>query len=372
MFSKFVPGSTIDSKFAQADKNYHQPHPDITPVIFVRMKGARRHSYNDHGRVDKKSMVVNVKTKVKKWKRLLPNKKQNNVRIPPWHSQLKEKEGSDPDEYEEQYPEFYGAPMYGSETAPDIYEDFKQKPAVDPDPIQTSTSDSSIDSSISKKNVAENIQWKSLTRTLSEILAPTYAMFASKIQQPTPAALLPDKKDEENGNPILKRSLTVKEYILQKLEPGDDERALLQAITETISPRKNASVLGLQESKESNTPPLPVSTMPHIQTAISVPADHYPLISSKSFLDESAGSSFPDESAGSRELEQQPEPVWSCPRCKSIIMTPASSSLTFIKRSVTVNPDIFRRDSSRKYEIEKTRSEKRRKKLREFLNPETM
>lgn len=235
--------------------------------------------------------------------------------------------------------------MYESEKAPDIYRDFKQKPGIDPDLIQPSTSDFSIDSandsSISKKNDANDMQWKSsLTRTFSEILMPAYAMFAFKIQQSTPADILQDKKNE-NGNQILKRSLTVKEYILQKLEPGDDEKALLQAITETISPRKNTNALGLLESKESDTPPLPVSTMPHIRTATSVPADHYPLISSKSDQDESA--SF-------KESEQQSESMWSCPRCKSII-TPANSSCTFIKRSVTVDPDVYRRESSRKCNV---------------------
>lgn len=75
------------------------------------MKRAGRYSYDDRGREDKKSMVVNMKMKVKKWKIFMRSKKHENVGGVPslWDSQVKEKD-SDPDEYEEQYPEFYGAP----------------------------------------------------------------------------------------------------------------------------------------------------------------------------------------------------------------------------------------------------------------------
>ncbi|KAL1552899.1 hypothetical protein AAHA92_13641 [Salvia divinorum] len=41
------------------------------------------------------------------------------------------------------------------------------------------------------------------------------------------------------------KGVSVKEYFLSKLEPGDDERALSQAITEAISPRKSAGDTGV-------------------------------------------------------------------------------------------------------------------------------
>ncbi|XP_047970857.1 uncharacterized protein LOC125214043 [Salvia hispanica] len=41
------------------------------------------------------------------------------------------------------------------------------------------------------------------------------------------------------------KGVSVKEYFLSKLEPGDDERALSQAITEAISPRKSTGETGV-------------------------------------------------------------------------------------------------------------------------------
>ncbi|KAL1545045.1 hypothetical protein AAHA92_21817 [Salvia divinorum] len=50
------------------------------------------------------------------------------------------------------------------------------------------------------------------------------------------------------------RGVSVKEFILNKLEPGEDERALSQAITEAISPRKSTGETGVVDKvKEAIT-----------------------------------------------------------------------------------------------------------------------
>ncbi|CAL5388710.1 unnamed protein product [Camellia sinensis] len=43
------------------------------------------------------------------------------------------------------------------------------------------------------------------------------------------------------------KGVSVKEYLMQKLEPGEDDRALSQAITDAISPRKTRGELGVVE-----------------------------------------------------------------------------------------------------------------------------
>ncbi|XP_042002176.1 uncharacterized protein LOC121751494 [Salvia splendens] len=53
-------------------------------------------------------------------------------------------------------------------------------------------------------------------------------------------------KQGSTGSPqTYDKGVSVKEYFLSKLEPGDDERALSQAITEAISPRKSNGETGM-------------------------------------------------------------------------------------------------------------------------------
>ncbi|KAL6967578.1 hypothetical protein U1Q18_033385 [Sarracenia purpurea var. burkii] len=50
------------------------------------------------------------------------------------------------------------------------------------------------------------------------------------------------------------KGVSVKEYLMQKLEPGEDERALSQVITEAISPKKAPGDVGVVEKvKEAVT-----------------------------------------------------------------------------------------------------------------------
>lgn len=84
------------------------------------------------------------------------------------------------------------------------------------------------------------------------------------------------------GSETWDKGVSVKEYLMNKFEPGEDERALSQAITEAISPRRVTGDVGVVEkvkgavnsllhsddssSSQSATratplsPPVPVST----------------------------------------------------------------------------------------------------------------
>jgi len=77
---------------------------------------------------------------------------------------------------------------------------------------------------------------KMLIETVTEILAPAYNMVSdatSKI-----AATIHSPRDESGAKMIWDKGASVKEYLLQKLEPGEEERALSEVITEVISPKK--------------------------------------------------------------------------------------------------------------------------------------
>lgn len=102
---------------------------------------------------------------------------------------------------------------------------------------------------------------KTLTRTVTEKLAPAYATvsdathaFASKLQSLTISTSSANKETDTNTSTVktdtnqnspspsekkFDKGVSVKEYILNKLEPGEDEKALSQAITSAMSPRRS-------------------------------------------------------------------------------------------------------------------------------------
>lgn len=90
---------------------------------------------------------------------------------------------------------------------------------------------------------------KTITEAVSEKLAPAYAtvteatsMITSKIQELSTVS--PKSTGEERK---WDKGVSVKEYLKTKLEPGEDERALSQVITEVISPRRSPSEKGVVE-----------------------------------------------------------------------------------------------------------------------------
>ncbi|KAH7678135.1 hypothetical protein IHE45_07G130200 [Dioscorea alata] len=282
--------------------------------------------YPDHHQA-KKSVLAKVKEKALKWRNLLAKKKQVNDKAnetPAWGVSLEEEDDDDDDE---QNPEFRGAPMYESERAPEAYQGGEVKEHKKPpvllhrnpaqelamkhvdelalhhldEFIETSTPRSNskpvhddlneekarclaphptpthdLNSETKRDNtIKKSASQKTLTEAVSKILAPACNMVSdatqtivSKLQHPS--------VDEEIGSKMkYDKGVSVKEFVLQKLEPGEDDKALSKVITESMSPRKSnqagekgvmekfreavSSLLGKQEDRKT---PIPLSTNP--------------------------------------------------------------------------------------------------------------
>ncbi|KAJ7947610.1 low-temperature-induced 65 kDa protein [Quillaja saponaria] len=122
---------------------------------------------------------------------------------------------------------------------------------------------------------------KTITETVTEKLAPAYTTvsdathaFASKLhsftisnpaseqpssappaQQPFSAPAAPQGGKHANSTlQIWDKGVSVKEYLINKFEPGEDEKALSQVISEAMSPRRTPGDAGVMEKvKEAVT-----------------------------------------------------------------------------------------------------------------------
>ncbi|XP_075497191.1 uncharacterized protein LOC142556510 [Primulina tabacum] len=244
---------------------------------------------------NKKSVLTKVKEQAKKLRHSLSGKRRHSDEQddhnspPPWGVTL---DDDDNDNELDVDPEFLGAPMYESELAPASYiENARQHPRAVP-----VLSEKHMLSNNGKQEAADQEKdkpfspSKTISETVSEKFAPAYAAvsdathtIASKIacltvttpeSQETsrhaskihvgaqdnatdvacisvaPHANYDAKKlIETSGNASKSggspqkwdKGVSMKEYFLNKLEPGEDEKALSQAIKEAISPTKNAT-----------------------------------------------------------------------------------------------------------------------------------
>ncbi|KAF9595543.1 hypothetical protein IFM89_000631 [Coptis chinensis] len=142
-------------------------------------------------------------------------------------------------------------PTRRKETSEIISESVTEKLA----PLKT-TSNTISESVTERLALKETMNYsKTITESVTEKLAPAYAMaseatgiITSKIHDmaiATSAALSPRESPKcEAGMSEKKydKGVSVKEYLRQKLEPGEDEKALSQVISEAISPRKKESI----------------------------------------------------------------------------------------------------------------------------------
>ncbi|KAL8055943.1 hypothetical protein ABFX02_04G088000 [Erythranthe guttata] len=221
---------------------------------------------------NKKSVLTKVKEKAKKLRYSLSgrrkheNEQGDDNNTPPWGVSLED--DSDEDYEIDDDPEYLGAPMYESEAAPEILkETARQHPRAVP-----VVSESHRVPNMNKHEHEEKKPVSPPNTTLSEKLVPAYTAMsdathkiASRIagltiatpdaQKTTGVHVLSHDEMIENLNSgSLKqynaattspqtwdKGVSVKEYFMNKLEPGEDERALSQAITEAISPRKSTS-----------------------------------------------------------------------------------------------------------------------------------
>ncbi|RVX20279.1 hypothetical protein CK203_004825 [Vitis vinifera] len=181
---------------------------------------------DDHNPPSKKSVLAKVREKAKKWKQTLVKKKHDNDdnATPAWGVNLED------ENEEEEDPEYLGAPMYESELAPEGYkETARQHPRAIP--------------VIPESHVLPTPAYATVAEATQTI--------ASKIQGLTVAAATSTPTTGGNGSSseqqIWDKGVSVKEYLMNKLEPGEDERALSQVISDAISPRKTPGEMGVVE-----------------------------------------------------------------------------------------------------------------------------
>ncbi|KZV34505.1 hypothetical protein F511_14705 [Dorcoceras hygrometricum] len=247
---------------------------------------------------NKKSVLTKVKERAKKLRHSLSGRKrqgddEHDGRNSPsaWGNTLDDED--DDANKQDDDPEFLGAPMYESELAPASYiENARQHPRAVPvlsekHMLPTTGKQEAADQEIGKPFGPS----KTISETVSDKFSPAYAAvsdathtIASKIAGLTvtspesqetsrsastihggahntpmdatcisvgPHANFYDATNlsETSGN--LSKSggspqkwdkgVSMKEYFLNKLEPGEDEKALSKAITEAISPRKSSN-----------------------------------------------------------------------------------------------------------------------------------
>ncbi|KAM7527746.1 hypothetical protein LguiB_031156 [Lonicera macranthoides] len=196
-------------------------------------------------------------------------------------------------------PEYLGAPMYESESAP---ENFKhQHPQEAPVVTEKHVLERSVKhEAVKGKKEQPSGPNKQFTKSASEKLEPTYAA-ASEFASHKPAqsytsvsdvtqtvnetaeatkdgSTIASAQEVDTGNnagkgmlkldgspestedstnsppPTFDKGVSVKEYLMHKLEPGEDERALSQVISDAISPRRSPGDIGvLGKMKEAVT-----------------------------------------------------------------------------------------------------------------------
>ncbi|KAL9255927.1 Pentatricopeptide repeat-containing protein, partial [Drosera capensis] len=114
----------------------------------------------------------------------------------------------------------------------------------------------SLEEAIADKEIQEKdtvaSPGKTITETVSEKFAPAYATVSdathaitSKIQEMSNSMLTDDSGGINTRN--WDKGVSVKEYIKNKLEPGENDKALSQVISDAISPKKNPDDKGVME-----------------------------------------------------------------------------------------------------------------------------
>ncbi|KAM7257418.1 hypothetical protein ACFE04_013159 [Oxalis oulophora] len=286
---------------SQLDRKYsNSPRSPSTPTVVEQLlrRGEMRspsasprcHDMEgDHGYHHKKSVLSKVKDKAKKWKHSFSMKKRHNnteedgsSTTPSWGVSLDELEDENED------PEYFGAPMYESELAPEACkESARQHPRADhvissnhflPNNVHqyhhrhnhyhgideergTPTSSANLvnekiapinttRSDHSSNEIAKKIQGLTVSTHLiasdtpieNDTYQPMDNNFAEKETDELPAlesgGLDSPGKLVSPGKQVWDKGVSVKEFIMNTFEPGEDERALSRVIVDAMSPRK--------------------------------------------------------------------------------------------------------------------------------------
>ena len=264
----------------------------LSPTGSPRKEDEHHGEHSHH----KKSLFSKMKDKAKKLQHSLSGKRRHDEEGDPTMSQpfgrseedhqvreaggyatlsprgkSKDHKGREEGEVEED-PEYLGAPMYESKKAPEeLKETARQHPRETPVitetnllsvlPVKHDTEQEQKDCTGS--NTEAISPSKTVTETVTETLAPAYAKVSDathaitkKIQDmafPEPTEAEPDVNDVSEINTagtnhptgfntkVWDKGVSMKEYISQKFEPGEDDKALSQVISKAISPRKASS-----------------------------------------------------------------------------------------------------------------------------------
>ncbi|KAL0284186.1 UNVERIFIED_CONTAM: hypothetical protein Sangu_2842100 [Sesamum angustifolium] len=273
---------------------------NTSPVLGINHDQEEFLSPASHSR---KSVLSKVKERAKKLRHSLSGRKKHGSELnddtvtPAWGVTLED----DEDELDDD-PEYLGAPMYESEAAPEsLKETARQHPRAVP-VVSENHMVPNRKHEAAKEDHTPVSPNNTVTEAVSGKLGPAYAAVsdvtnkvASKIAGLTittpeaqeSATNLPTrtegrgqerarntvhfanpgyeaKKTGENSGNLKQyasgspqkwdKGISVKEYLMNKLEPGEDERALSQAITEAISPRRSTGDSGVVEKvKEAVT-----------------------------------------------------------------------------------------------------------------------
>ena len=293
-------------RFSETSKT---PKTPISPTFEQLLQGdasarlGRNHDQEEDLSPHRKSVLTKVKEKAKKLRNTLSGKKKHGHELPDDNTTPSWGVSLDDDEDDED-PEYLGAPMYESELAPENYkETARQHPRAYPVVSEKHVLASSVNNEVEhekeklptpNKTITDSVSEKlvpaynRVTETVSEKLAPAYAAvsdathtIASKIagltvSTPAPTEIAdsaglnvaaPEASDnardysasgmeklarnsetaDHNSPRTWDKGVSVKEYVMHKLEPGEDERALSQVISKVISPRKTPGEMGVVE-----------------------------------------------------------------------------------------------------------------------------
>lgn len=154
--------------------------------------------------------------------------------------------------------------MYESELAPEPYkETARQNPRATPVIPDNHVLPSAIDSDANNKpkdsSTPAPIKTKTITETMTEKLAPAYSTVAEATQNiaskiPGLTVLSTPPATASGEQQVFDKGVSVKEYLMNKLEPGEDERALSQVISAAMSPKKAPGEMGVVDKvKEAVT-----------------------------------------------------------------------------------------------------------------------
>ncbi|XWS28798.1 hypothetical protein CRYUN_Cryun25bG0102100 [Craigia yunnanensis] len=236
----------------------------------------------------KLNVLEKVKEKARRWRQGFIKKKnsEGDNTTPSWGVRLEDDEDN-----EDEDPEYLGAPMYESELAPEGYkEKARQNPRAVPvisekhvlassvKPVsEQGKKELTLDETKAKKPASANATGTVATQKIASkihglfVSAPTGSETEKNATHETNklathktskhgtheadkyATQETDKHSLKTENPFSPREnkwdkgVSVKEYIMNKFEPGEDEKALSQVISDAISPRKTPGDVGVME-----------------------------------------------------------------------------------------------------------------------------